>query len=90
MDLFELVTGARGLSTDKNQRLVIVALREDRMSNRVRSFQHWPTTIMLADALTKPGTFLQMLRFCTSGHVDLTLKLDKRVRQRVVHSTTDW
>ena len=89
MDLFELVTGARGLSSDKNQRLVIVALREDRMARRIRSFQHWPTTIMLADALTKPGTFLQMLKFCTSGYVDLAVK-DKRVRQRVVLAPGGW
>ena len=82
MDLFELVTGARGLSSDKNQRLVVVSLREDRLQSRIRSFQHYPTTCMLADALTKPGLFLQMLHFCTTGFMKIEPG-ERFIRQRV-------
>ena len=82
MDLYELVTNNRGLSADKGQRLIIVSLREDRMSGRIRTFQHIPTAAMIADGLTKTGVFLQLLRFCTSGYVAFKIGDDKFMRQR--------
>jgi hypothetical protein len=83
MDLFELVTGERGLSNDKSQRIVISSLREDRMRGNIRTVQHFPTAIMLADGLTKEGIFPQLLRYCTSGYVGLYLPNGKQIRLRV-------
>eukprot|EP00959_Pyramimonas_sp_CCMP1952_P150748 3154860-Pyramimonas_sp.AAC.1 len=37
MDLFELITGGRGIPFDKSQRVAIMALREDRVHHRIRS-----------------------------------------------------
>ena len=83
MDLWELVCGVKGLSADKNQRLVITALREDRQHGNIRQFQHWPTSIMLADGLTKSGScFLQLLRYATTRRIAAELKDDKCVRVR--------
>ena len=82
MDLFELCCGQRGLSNDKNQRLVIMSLREDRLLGYIRNFWHWPTTIILADGLTKRGVFPQLLRFVTTGHIDVHLRSDQFMRVR--------
>ena len=43
MDLFELITGGRGVPSDKSQRVAIMALREDRVHHRIRSVLHVPT-----------------------------------------------
>ena len=82
MDLFELVCGVRGLSADKNQRLIITSLREDRSRSLIRRFQHWPTSIMLADGLTKGGFFPQLGQFVTTGKLIIHLAEDKLVRTR--------
>ena len=81
MDLFELVTNLRGLSSDKSQRLAIMALREDRMAGRTRYFQHWPTRCMVADGLTKSGIFMQLLGLITTGILRMPLA-EQRVRLR--------
>ena len=88
MDLFELVTNVKGLSTDKAQRLAILALREDRITRRIRNFIHVPTKAMLADGLTKDGTFDQLLKYVTTGRWKLMLGADQwvRIRVRVAHS----
>ena len=57
MDLFELCIGSRGLPTDKNQRVIIMSLREDRLKGYIRTMIHLPTSIMVADGLTKRGFF---------------------------------
>jgi hypothetical protein len=100
MDLFELVCGSKGLASDKSQRVAVLALREDRMSGRIRFVMHWPTAGMLADGLTKSGVFPQLLRFCTCGMLFLPLKAEQfvRLRRRVASSsftegdleTLDW
>ena len=90
MDLFELVTGARGVSSDKSQRVAILALREDRMLGRVRYWLHFPTRAMIADALTKDGLFPQMMHYCTSGIVKLPLLAEQFVRLRRRHGTTTY
>ena len=82
MDVFELVCNCKGLSNDKNQRLVIFSLREDRLRRKIRAVQHWPTGVMLADGLTKVGHFLQLLRFSTTGMVVVELQDDKFIRSR--------
>eukprot|EP00959_Pyramimonas_sp_CCMP1952_P101945 2131992-Pyramimonas_sp.AAC.1 len=53
MDLFELVSGGRGLTTDKTQRISIMSLREDRLTGRFRRITHVPTASMLSDGMTK-------------------------------------
>ena len=52
-DVFELVTGMRTLPQDKTQRLYILALRETRLSGRMRQLCLVPTQSMTADPLTK-------------------------------------
>ena len=66
-DMFELVTGLKGVPQDRQQRLAIMALREERMTGRVRNTLHIPTDVMLSDALTKPGTFPQLMYLLTTG-----------------------
>ena len=80
MDLFELVTGHKGLSSDKTQRILILSLREDRWRGLIRRFFHYPATGMLADGLTKTGTFGELLRFATTGVVRVQLQQDKMIR----------
>ena len=63
----EFVTGLKGVPQDKQQRLPIMALREERLSGRVRGMMHIGTDIMLADALTKPGVFRQLMELLTTG-----------------------
>ena len=82
MDLFELVTNVKGLSNDKAQHLAILALREDRITRRIRNFIHAPTKGMLADGLAKDGVFEQLLRFATTGCCALNLKGDQWIRAR--------
>ena len=86
MDLFELVTNVKGLSSDKSQRLAVLALREDRITRRLRNFVHTPTATMLSDGLTKSGLFLRLMEFATTGiwNVELPTDAAVRVRQRVV------
>jgi len=80
MDLFELATGNRGLSTDKTQRILVLSIREDRWRGLLRYLMHFPTTAMLADGLTKVSTFPQLLHFCTTGKVRIEIAPDKCVR----------
>jgi hypothetical protein len=82
MDVYELCTGTKGLSSDKTQRIVIMSLREDRLKGLIRHFMHWPTTIILADGLTKVGLFLQLLRFATTGFLGIRIKSDQFIRNR--------
>ena len=53
MDVSALCCGAKGVPSDKMQRIIILSLREDRLRGNIRSFMHWPTAVMLADRLTK-------------------------------------
>ena len=82
MDLFELVTNTKGLSTDKSQRLAIMALREDRMTGRVRCVVHVPPKAMLVDGMTKEGIFDMFLCFLTSGVWRVALRDDQWIRLR--------
>ena len=82
MDLFELITGQRGLSSDKGQRLAVMSLREDRMTGRTRYSIHCTTRAMLADGLTKPGIFNQLLAFATTGQWMIPDGTDVRARRR--------
>ena len=52
-DLFELVTGQKGIPLDKSQRLVIGALRQRRLQQKVRATLKITDGDMLANPLTK-------------------------------------
>ena len=82
MDLFELMCNSKGLASDKSQRVAVLALREDRMSGRLRWILHIPTVAMLADGLTKSGLFPQLMRYVTTGKVLFPLKPEQFIRLR--------
>ena len=69
MDLFELATGQKGVPLDKGQRLGILAIREERRTQRLRRLFHVQTHWMLADHLTKHVGYVSkcLLEFLTSG-----------------------
>ena len=71
-DLFELISGLRGVPSDKSQRLAILSLREERLSGRIRLTMHGPTTIMTSDGLTKDGTYPQLMELLKTGHLNFT------------------
>ena len=82
MDLFELLTNMKGLTSDKSQRIAILALREDRMCGRIRFLFHFPTIAMLADGLTKSGLFPQLMKYVTTGFFIVSVKAESFVRLR--------
>ena len=68
-DLYELVSGDRGITQDKGQRLYVLALREARMAQRLRWIGLVPTASMTADALTKSMVAPPMMQLLSSGTV---------------------
>ena len=68
-DLYELVSGERGITQDKGQRLYVLALREARMSQRLRWIGLVPTASMTADALTKSMVAPPMMQLLSSGTI---------------------
>ena len=68
-DLYELVCGDRGITQDKGQRLYVLALREARMSQRLRWIGLVPTASMTADALTKSMLAPPMMQLLSSGTI---------------------
>ena len=84
MNLFELVCFSKSLPNDKHHRVGILALREDRLTRRLRNVIHLPTGIMLADQLTKKMMSAIYMHFATTG-VWLTRVTEKAIRiQRAV------
>jgi hypothetical protein len=71
MDLFSLTTGLKGVPADKSQRLSVLTMREERLAGRLRNYVHMPTAGMIADALTKQGTFAQFMKLLTTGFLRL-------------------
>ena len=53
-DYWELCTGAKAVPQDKQQRLYVLAIKEARVTGRIRYMILTPTEYMLADPLTKP------------------------------------
>ena len=53
MDVIELITGKKGVPQDNSLRLIILALRENRLQGRFQANLHVDTNDMLANALTK-------------------------------------
>ena len=53
MNVFELITGGKGVPSERAQRIGVLALREDRATGRVRHTIHIPTKFTLTDPFTK-------------------------------------
>ena len=68
MDVWELVCSARGLSTDKTQRLVILGLREFRQLGIIRALVHVPTNAMLAESMTEK--YFRVSAFARRVHIE--------------------
>ena len=66
-DLWELVSGMRGVPQDKQQRLYILALREARVRGALRHWFKIPTESMVSDALTKVMVSRVLYELLTSG-----------------------
>ena len=90
MDLFELVANVKGLSSDKSQRLAVLALREDRVTRRVHNFIHTPTATMLSDGLTKSGVIMRRMEFATTGKWNADLLPDASILVRHKVATNDY
>ena len=59
-----------------------MALREDRITGRIRNLLHVPTASILPDGLTKIGVFALLLHYCTTGVCNVSLHQDQRIRCR--------
>lgn len=68
-DFFELATGSKSLPQDKLQRLYLLAIKEARVTGRLRNFTLIPTQCMTADALTKPMVSFVLNKVLSSGYV---------------------
>ena len=83
-DMCLLCVGSKGIPTDKSQRLTVLALREDRLTGRIRRMFLYPTQCVLCDALTKPGTFMQFMTYMTSGFFEVTPPKDRHIAVREI------
>jgi hypothetical protein len=78
-DLYELLTGHKGIPQDRSQRLIIMSLRELRVTGRIRNVFWCDTTDMLANSLTKHTAYDEQLwRLMKDGF----LKVKKTTRRR--------
>eukprot|EP00959_Pyramimonas_sp_CCMP1952_P451462 9452335-Pyramimonas_sp.AAC.1 len=66
-DVWQLRCGTKGMPSDKNSRLSILSIREERLTGRIRHFMHCPTHNMKSDALTRTGIFPQIMRLFSTG-----------------------
>ena len=86
MNLFELICYSKSLPNDKHHRVGILALREDRLTRRIRNVIHVPTGIMLADPLTKSVTTKTFMRWATTGIWNTALQPDSNTKIRIRRS----
>ena len=80
--------GIKGVPSDKNNRLAILSMREERLSGRIRWFIHLPTHNMIMDGLTKPGLFPCLMHLATTGNWQINYKRDKGFTMRRVDRTS--
>ena len=74
-DLYELVTGLKGVPQDRSQRLIVMSIREKRLIRKVRSVIWCDTCDMLANSLTKHSTTERVwYRFLETGHIEMSNK----------------
>ncbi len=88
MNLFELICYSKSLPNDKHHRVGILALREDRLTRRIRNVVHVPTGIMLADPLTKSVTTKTFMRWATTGTWSTTLPPDGNTKISIRRAVT--
>ena len=81
-DFFELASGDKSVSQDKNQRLYILAFREARMMGRIRFMILCPTESMTADALTKSMVSPPLMRLLSCGDVEFYNQGDHKMTMR--------
>ena len=81
-DFFELSSGDKSVSQDKNQRLYILAFREARMTGRIRWLILCPTESMTADALTKAMVSPDLMKLLSSGTVEFYNQGEHRMTLR--------
>eukprot|EP00959_Pyramimonas_sp_CCMP1952_P137967 2887852-Pyramimonas_sp.AAC.1 len=67
LDFWQLCCGVKGVPSDKDSRLSILSIREERLTGRIRYFVHCPTHNMICDALTRTGVFPQIMRLVSTG-----------------------
>ena len=82
MNLFELICHTKSLPNDKHHRVGILALREERLTRRIRDIIHLPSGITLPDQLTKKMISPISMTYCTTGIWDTTLHGEKVIRIR--------
>ena len=83
MNLFEMICHSKSLPNDKHHRVGILALREDRLCRRLRNVIHLPTSIMLADPLTKAMVSLIFMHYTTTGVWKTSLSTARDVNLRI-------
>ena len=83
MDFWQLCCGIKGVPSDKNSRLAVLSMREERLSGRIRHFMHFPTEAIIVDGLTKSGLFKLLMEHLTTGRWMLT-NLKKPITIRTV------
>ena len=100
-DVFELVTGLKGVPQDRYQRVYVMSLREDRIKQAIRRFMWIPTTAMLADSLTKQMISAIMYDLLHFGYwqfdnrglnplVAMELQLSSRIDESEIVDIRNW
>jgi hypothetical protein len=83
-DLFELLTGSRGVPQDRSQRLIIMSLRELRALGRIRNVFWQDTKDMLANSLTKHTPYDEQLwRFLKTGYLHCKYRCERRFSTKI-------
>ena len=91
MDLLELITGKKGVPQDRSFRLIILALREKRLTHRFAASLHVDTNDMIANALTKHVTHDAMLdRVLHSGRLNFVHQAIYRESEKCEDFDEDW
>eukprot|EP00959_Pyramimonas_sp_CCMP1952_P437739 9164615-Pyramimonas_sp.AAC.1 len=67
-----------------------MALRGERIATRIRWTIHVPAEIMVADAMTKPGVFKQMMKLPTTGFLDIESVQKVATARRIVHRPDEY
>ena len=67
-DLFELVCNGKSPPQDKQQRVYVMSIREDRVLRKIRNMIKLPTEIMLADGMTKVKICKVLHDYIRCGH----------------------
>ena len=100
-DVFELVTGIKGVPQDRYQRVYVMSLREDRIKQGIRQFYWIPTSAMLADSLTKQmisAIMYDLLHFgfwqfdnkSLNPLIAMELQLSDRIDESEIVNIKDW